>query len=778
MSSKTSMSIAQRVTSVLQSPGRRLFAKNLAILAGGEILSRVLTAVAFIHLARVLNPSLYGIVELTLAVFMFLTLIVDQGFGTLGAREVARDPDDLEPLIRRIISAQILLAGAVFILLTAIVISLPLDTTLTVLLIGYALTLLGYPFIIFWVFQGRDQMTWVAVPLMLRQAGFAVIALLFVRSPEHVLLLPVAEGIAIAIAAGVSVIALLRSGERIPIDLRAGLDRQLFADTLPIGTSQLIWAVRMYLPTVLVGVLVGNVAVGLYGAAHRIVMVFQTLLEAYFKNLFPSMSQVAVRSPTGLATLLRRSMFILMVPILLLSVSIAFAAPKLIGLIFGAQYVQRDTVLVLAILIWMIPILAWRRHGRNGLIVLDQQREELICSVIGVIVLVAMIFPLTSTYGVTGTAVAMVVSELAAAVLAWWRTQYHITERRKVVETLAMSSENAVHYTPAAPDQGGCNCDVAPIFILGAPRSGTSLLRVMLNRHPAIALCDETYYFYYVYSRRHAFGDLRDISARRHAVSEYLGTSRVQTLGLNADTLSHALLRNGTRYDTLFLTLMQSYAVANGKTRYGEKTPQHSQYVETLLNWYPNCRVIHIVRDPRDVAASLMRMPWASDNVLTNARTWRTDNSYLERVSQRENYLCVRYESLVQEPARELARICSFVGETYSPAMLDANEGVVNHAWWFQRALQPVTKDRIEVWRQQLSPHQIALVEMVAGEMLHTFGYEASGYTVSMTTQVMARLGERISWMQTKLKNIPHLWYYWFQPTRLAREEAWIDGRR
>ena len=82
-----------------------------------------------------------------------------------------------------------------------------------------------------------------------------------------------------------------------------------------------------------------------------------------------------------------------------------------------------------------------------------------------------------------------------------------------------------------------------PIFIVGAPRSGTTLLRNMLNRHPAIAICRETDFHRLVYARRRAFGNIGDLQNRQRLVREYLGTPRVQRLRLNLPQLEKTLLR-------------------------------------------------------------------------------------------------------------------------------------------------------------------------------------------------------------------------------------------
>ena len=91
-----------------------------------------------------------------------------------------------------------------------------------------------------------------------------------------------------------------------------------------------------------------------------------------------------------------------------------------------------------------------------------------------------------------------------------------------------------------------------PVFIVGSPRSGTSLLRNMLNRHPSLAICAETHFNHYVYKRRRAFGDLSDLKNRQRLVDEYLSVRRIRRLGLDLAGLREKLVREGTSYPALF----------------------------------------------------------------------------------------------------------------------------------------------------------------------------------------------------------------------------------
>lgn len=316
-----------------------------------------------------------------------------------------------------------------------------------------------------------------------------------------------------------------------------------------------------------------------------------------------------------------------------------------------------------------------------------------------------------------------------------------------------------------------------PLFIVGAPRSGTTLLRTMLNRHPSIGLCDETFFFYYVGSRQGAFGDLRSLPNRERVVDRYLETHRVRRLGLEVDGLRAALLAEGDSYDRLFLALLQFYAASQGKRRCGEKTPQHAHQVEILCRAFPSCRVVHLVRDPRDVVASLNRMPWGARCTAANARTWLGCVQAAERESSRENFLRVHYERLVDQPERELRRICRFIDEPFSSRMLEADPGARADQWWFQRAQGPLSSAHREKWREELSAADVAIVEWIAHDPMTALEYTPVTQPPGAGRRFLARSGEFLWGIREQVAGIPRLWYHWLQPTRLAAEEAWIDRR-
>ena len=313
-----------------------------------------------------------------------------------------------------------------------------------------------------------------------------------------------------------------------------------------------------------------------------------------------------------------------------------------------------------------------------------------------------------------------------------------------------------------------------PVFIVGAPRSGTSMLRLMLDRHPAIGLCDETHFFYYVYTRRRHFGDLSDPANRNRLVDRYLEMKNIRVLDLDLEQLASSLREHGYSYRRFFLVLLSRYAQENGKSRIGEKSPDHALHVETLCRWYPRCRIVHLARDPRAVVGSLQRMPWARSNVMANARWWRRNTTAALRLHDRENVLLVRYEELVSDPEAELRRICRHIDERYAEEMVEADRAE-DHRPWTKRARRPVTRTRVDRWREELTETDVSLVEHVAGPLMEQLDYARAGRRPTGRDLLRGRAADAVDWLRHAMRTLPRYAYYWLFPTQIAAEEEWID---
>jgi hypothetical protein len=283
----------------------------------------------------------------------------------------------------------------------------------------------------------------------------------------------------------------------------------------------------------------------------------------------------------------------------------------------------------------------------------------------------------------------------------------------------------------------------APLVLLGVSRSGTTLLRVILDRSPGIAIPDESF-FVPLLARRHgrtvdAGGFLDDVS-------------RIPTIrdwGLTVADIA-PLIRSGMPTGEAISAIFQAYADAAGKPRFGDKTPMYMRHLRLLEELFPDAQYVHLIRDGRDAALSFLQMPqgtftrtWAHPETPAQfACLWRKEVEDARALGWRlgENrYREVRYEALVADPEGTVREICGFASIPFEPEMLDYTGAVdVSAKPHQQRLLRPPTAG-VRSWREDMPPADVAAFEAVAGPLLADLGYEVRSATIGGPKAVGAR---------------------------------------
>lgn len=269
---------------------------------------------------------------------------------------------------------------------------------------------------------------------------------------------------------------------------------------------------------------------------------------------------------------------------------------------------------------------------------------------------------------------------------------------------------------------------MAPIFIVGVPRSGTTLLAAMLNAHPRIAISPETFFLEWALRLPHA--DLSRDADFGDFWRDYTRSGPFAHLRLDGEELRQRFRRcDSHTFADLLAVILEGYAESRGKPRCGEKTPRHYLYVDTILEWFPGARVVFVVRDPRAVAASLLLVPWASDDAEEHGWRWKRSMELLARFEADPRVIATRYEDLVSHPTAELLRLCSHIDEPFEDGMLEfAAEAaaLVAGESHKQNVLRPLDVDSLHKWERQLSARQTAAIEHIAADGMAARGYAPS----------------------------------------------------
>ena len=310
-----------------------------------------------------------------------------------------------------------------------------------------------------------------------------------------------------------------------------------------------------------------------------------------------------------------------------------------------------------------------------------------------------------------------------------------------------------------------------PVFVVGAPRSGTTLLRVILDRHPQIAMWGgESAFFRRVHDRRATFGDPSDIRNRERIVKAYLAIEPMSRVGLDLTALGQTMLKGGDSWPALFTSMLRHNATVQGKPYWGEKTPAHIFHIDKLRAWFPGCAIIQIVRDPRDMASSLVRMPWSNRSALFAARTWKRFNA----AAREKDVLSVKYEDLAASPETTLDKICRYIGVAYDPLLLQPKENVPLARPAIARANKPISTDRVGLWREAFRPWQIAAIEAAASPLMEEFGYVRESPPATAMDMTKAHAEEVFEVGLQSASRIPCAYFRYLQPANLAAEERWI----
>ena len=256
----------------------------------------------------------------------------------------------------------------------------------------------------------------------------------------------------------------------------------------------------------------------------------------------------------------------------------------------------------------------------------------------------------------------------------------------------------------------------SPVFIVGVPRSGTTLLRRHLNAHPELHLTFEASWFGVRASQPKGWTAADKARGWEHSLS--FAWQRLPVEAVRATPLEGV---DCAADHAAFARLMRCSAEGRGKPRWGDKSPAHITHVGSLLSAFPDARIVHIVRDPVRVVQSLLAVPWGNPSILGNALTVR---ALLNRVAPfRAQIHEVRLEDLLADPSTELRRILSFCDLPWSDRVLDPDAHLIEDTpplpW-----LRTRSRDRAQVRpRPELAPVERHRVARVTAQARERYGY-------------------------------------------------------
>lgn len=278
------------------------------------------------------------------------------------------------------------------------------------------------------------------------------------------------------------------------------------------------------------------------------------------------------------------------------------------------------------------------------------------------------------------------------------------------------------------------------IFILGAPRSGTTFLASLLDL-TYFGKPVETHFITKYYKLLDSYGDISQKKNFTKLISDILDERAVQQWKLNLDI------------DALYSELDGNYEFSNiadklclkrnnqlGLNAWGDKTPHYLNDFEIIYKLFPDAKYMYIVRDGRDVALSLLEKNWGPNNIYACASYWKKLNVQRDTFKTLEDngqLISLSYENLLDDIENNVAKIYEFLGQEVSESEI-------------KRICAPVKKGNYNKWKKKLNKQQIRIFDYVAADTLNRFGYQTFDQQkeVNVLNRLMYVLHDNLVWLE------------------------------
>ena len=268
-----------------------------------------------------------------------------------------------------------------------------------------------------------------------------------------------------------------------------------------------------------------------------------------------------------------------------------------------------------------------------------------------------------------------------------------------------------------------------PFFIVGCDRSGTTMLRLILDGSPDVAIPTESMIFVdFAGQAGAAFATDAEFDRLAHAVWRH---PKVREWGLPGDPPLREGRTGPAAYRAALEAPFLAYAELHGKPRWADKTPYYAGEIDQVKRVFPEARIVNLVRDGRDVALSLLRVPFGPGNVWAAARQWRAAVDAGDTADARYDgdVLTIRYEDLVAEPDAVARQVCAFCEIAYRTEMLAIEDSAAGRLasgqeGWFTELFAGIGTRSVGKWRTGMTGAQQAVFAAGASEALRRHGYE------------------------------------------------------
>lgn len=285
--------------------------------------------------------------------------------------------------------------------------------------------------------------------------------------------------------------------------------------------------------------------------------------------------------------------------------------------------------------------------------------------------------------------------------------------------------------------------NLRPIFIIGNPRSGTTLLRLILHSHSNIAIPPEAGFAMWLYKQYEKYGP----SQLNNYLHDMKKTKKIDNWKIDWTKLEkHIKTINPYTYPQLINSIYTYYcnSINNVGVRWGDKNNFYLEYIDKIKTLFPKAFFIHIVRDGRNVACSYKELstktftsrdaPKLPDDILKIANKWNNNINRINFSFEKFNYqnvIEIRLEDLVSEPRKSLTKIMNFIGEDFEVKMFEyykiseaKGSEPSQYLEWKKKNTKPIQDEPSDKFKLKLTKEEIKTFNTIAGKNLLRYNYQ------------------------------------------------------
>lgn len=292
-----------------------------------------------------------------------------------------------------------------------------------------------------------------------------------------------------------------------------------------------------------------------------------------------------------------------------------------------------------------------------------------------------------------------------------------------------------------------------PIFIVGCDRSGTTLLSLLLSQSPDLHMTLESGFIPKLYKKKECYGNFQTSEQRHRFIRDLQHTNATsKTIAFDIFELSYkeavktieqaAPIDYAGAVNALFCKTAQ----ANSKPRWGNKTPRYIYHIDLLTRLFPHAKIIHLIRDPRDVVTSIMKTNWVP-TTKDAALYWndRVSKGLKGRELGNDQYFELKFEELLQSPGKVLNELAEWLKITFGDNVLsnyqnEKNRIPTEHENLFGLIDKPIDKSRAYAWKRNMARADVAEIEHINYNLIQVLNYETTGYKVPISRKLYRKI--------------------------------------